>query len=42
MLAVLAEAKSEDLAVIAEVRQRIERFDYQSLLSVLEPKDVVL
>jgi PAS domain S-box-containing protein len=40
MLAVLAEAGPEAAAVTDGLRRRIEQFDYQSLLSVLEPKSV--
>jgi CheY-like chemotaxis protein len=40
MLAVLAEAGPEAAVVTDALRRKIERFDYQSLLSVLEPKSV--
>lgn len=40
MLAVLGEAGPDAANVAAELRSRVERFDYQSLLSVLEPQSV--
>ena len=40
MLAVLAEAGPEAAPVVDGLRRKIEQFDYQSLLSLLEPKSV--
>lgn len=40
MLAILGEAGPEASNVAAELRGWVERFDYQSLLSVLEPQSV--
>ncbi|HSI13183.1 MAG TPA: PAS domain S-box protein [Chthoniobacter sp.] len=41
MLALLGEASPEAAHITAELRSRVERFDYQSLLSLLEPQSVV-
>lgn len=40
MLALLREAGPEAAEVTTELRGRVERFDYQSLLSMLEPQSV--
>jgi CheY-like chemotaxis protein len=41
MLAILNEVRPEDAGVAADLRQRVEQFEYQSLLSLLEPKHTV-